>query len=384
MTGVFHSPEQPEQPRSPRWSLQDDLDAIHSAIGEDWQQLVGARIFMTGGTGFLGRWMLEALREADRRRNLGVRLTVLTRDPRGFAQKAPHLAAYPAFEFVQGDMLGGAWLGQSSDRSTRDEEEPYSHILHAATDASAHLNEHDPRCMFDTIVSGTRAALELARKQQNARFFLFSSGAVYGVQPWEVTHINEEFRGAPDCRDPRSAYGEGKRAAEMLTAIYARQFGLDGVTARIFAVLGPMLSLDIHFAAGNFIRDVLAGKTVVVQSSGEAVRSLLYAADLTVWLWKAIICAPRNSVYNIGSEQAISVADLAKRTSRLLGGKPVQILGQADAGWNPGRYVPSTSRIRKDLELDESTGLDEAIRRTAWAAGWKGEQQETRQNGAGR
>jgi dTDP-glucose 4,6-dehydratase len=197
-----------------------------------------------------------------------------------------------------------------------------------------------------------------------------SSGAVYGVQPWELTHIGEDWHGGPDPRDPKSAYGEGKRAAETLCAIYARQFGLDTVTARIFALLGPLLTLDIHFAAGNFIRDAMAGRTIRVESAGSAVRSYLYAADLTIWMWTLFLAGEPGAVFNLGSEEAVSIADLARRTALVLGGPGVEILGKPDPGWNPGRYVPSTAAIRAALGLRASVTLDEAIRRTAISNGW--------------
>ena len=343
-----------------RWTFAADIDGIVTSLGADWTRLRGARIFMTGGTGFIGRWMLEALAEADRRLALDARVTVLTRDPAAFARKAPHLAAHPGFCFVTGDVL-----------TLRSDGARHTHVIHAATDASAHLNEHDPRRMFDTVVTGTRRALDLAVDAGAARFLFLSSGAVYGAQPWDVEHVGEDSRGGPDQRDPRAAYAEGKRAAETLCAIYAKQFGLDIVNARIFALLGPLLSLDTHFAAGNFIRDAVAGRTVTVNGAGTAVRSYLYAADLTAWLWTMLIRAAPGSVYNAGSEDGVSVADLARRTASLLGAPGVVVLGEPDAGWNPGRYVPSTARIRRELGVAATVDLDEAIRRTAIWNGWK-------------
>ncbi len=340
--------------------LADDMAAVFARLADSWPNLKGARIFMTGGTGFIGRWMLEALREADLRLGLDIRVTILSRDPAAFAAKAPHLTAHPAFRFVAGDVLT---LPASGER--------YTHVIHAATDASAYLNEHDPLRMFDTVVSGTRNALEFATKAGAERFFFLSSGAVYGAQPWELTHVDETWLGGPDPRNPRAAYAEGKRAAEMLCAIHAKQFGLDIVNARIFALLGPLLSLDIHFAAGNFIRDAMAGRTVQVDGAGTAVRSYLYAADLTVWLWAILLRGPAGSVYNVGSEEAVSIADLAIRVASVLGAPGAEILGKPDAGWNPGRYVPSTARIRSELAVVADTGLDEAIRRTAVWNGWK-------------
>ena len=341
------------------WSLQHDLDSMFAALEADWPKLAGKRIFMTGGTGFIGRWLLEALADADRRLELKIEVAILTRNPDGFAARAPHLANHPGFTFVTGDVLGLEPDGQR-----------YDVVIHAATDASADLNENDPRRMFDTIVTGTRRALDFALAAGAGRFFFLSSGAVYGAQPWELENVPEDYPGAPDVTAYRNAYAEGKRAAEMLCAIYAKQFGLDVVNARIFALLGPLLSLDIHFAAGNFIRDAMAGRKVVIQSKGSAVRSYLYAADLTVWLWAILLRAGPGSVYNVGSEEGISIAALAERVATLLGDGGFEVLGEPDSGWNPGRYVPSTAKIRKELGLSPTVGLSEAIRRTALWNGW--------------
>lgn len=333
--------------------FEQDMAAVNAALAPLWPRLSGARIFMTGGTGFIGRWMLEALAKS----GVDAEVTLLSRDPDAFSARAPHLAA--RFRLVAGDTV--TFTAPAVD---------YTHVIHAATDASAALNANDPRRMFDTIVHGTRRALDVATAS-NARFCFLSSGAVYGAQPSDVTHVPEDWRGGPDPCDPLSAYGEGKRAAEMLCAIYARQLGLDVVNARIFALLGPLLSLDIHFAAGNFIRDAMAGRTIRVVGSGDAVRSYLYAADLTVWLWTLLIAGKPGMVCNIGSEEAVSIADLARRTAALLGGPGVEILGKPDPGWNPGRYVPSTALARGELGVATTVRLDDAIRRTALSNGWK-------------
>ncbi|EQB32120.1 NAD-dependent epimerase/dehydratase family protein [Sphingobium ummariense] len=331
---------------------QDDLSAIDAALAPLWPRLDGARLFFTGGTGFIGRWMLEALARAPVR----VDVTLLSRDPAGFAARAPHLTQ--RFRLLTGDVL--ACPVPDGD---------FTHVIHGATDASAWLTANDPRRMFDTILTGTRHMLDLAHDRR-ARFLFMSSGAVYGAQPPEISHVAEDWIGGPSLRDPKSAYAEGKRAAETLCAIYGHQFGVDTVTARIFALLGPLLSLDTHFAAGNFIRDAMAGRTIRVEGSGQAVRSYLYAADLAVWMWTLVLAGATGTAYNVGSEEAVSIADLARRTARVLGAPDVEILGRPDPGWNPGRYVPSTALIRQSLGVAPTVDLDEAIRRTALSNGW--------------
>jgi dTDP-glucose 4,6-dehydratase len=342
------------------WSFERDLDDIFEACADLWAEFRGARLFKTGGTGLLGRWMLESLRLADRRLGLGVHATVLTRDPAAFSRKASALAAWDAIELIAGDVCDFA----SPDGD-------FSHVIHAATDASKELNDNDPRRMFNTVVAGTQRVLEFAVEKAPKRFFFMSSGAVYGRQPWDLERVPESWMGGPDCTDPRNTYAEGKRAAEMLCAVYAKQFGLDIATARIFALLGPHLVLDIHFAAGNFIRDAIAGRSVIVESSGEACRSYLYLADVTSWMWRIMVRSKPGGVYNVGSDEAVSIRDLAERTARTLANGEFEVRGAPDTGWNPGRYVPDTSLARDELGLTMTTPLNEAIRRTALWNGWK-------------
>src|SRR3954453_14329894 len=101
----------------------------------------------------------------------------------------------------------------------------------------------------------------------------------------------------------------------------------------------------------------MAAKTIVVEGAGKALRSYLYAGDLTVWLWAMLLRAPAGTIYNIGSEESVSIAELAERVARVLGAPGMEILGREDPGWNPGRYVPDTQKIRKELGVLPTVGL---------------------------
>ena len=343
------------------WSFDDDLAFILESTETVFKNLEGAHIFMTGGTGFIGKWLLESLRYANLHLKLNIKVTILTRNIEQFKKTSPHLAFDPQFHLIEGDVINFVF-----------DQINYSHFIHAATDASAQLNEQNPVLMFNTIVEGTRHILDFAKETKPERFLYLSSGAVYGQQPFEMERVNEDWLGATSCSDPRNAYAEGKRAAEMLCAVYGKQHKLNISIARIFALLGPHLSLDIHFAAGNFIKDAMEGKKICVQGNGKPYRSYLYASDLTVWLWHMLNRATPNQPYNVGSDESVSVEDLAKRVASTLDDVGYEILDKEDLGWNLGRYVPDTSKIQKDLQLKRTVSLEDAILRTALWNGWKG------------
>ena len=333
--------------------LAPDLDHVLVQTGGLWDDLRHARVFLTGGTGFFGCWLLETLLWANDRLGLEASAVVLTRNPGAFQKKAPHLASHPAVTLQNGDV-----------RAFPFPEGAFSHVIHAATASGSFLAEGDRLLMFDTIAEGTRRALEFARHSGARRFLLTSSGAVYGRQPAELTHVPEEYSGGPDPADARAVYAEGKRAAEMLCALYA-DAQLEPTIARCFAFVGPYLPLDVHFAVGNFIRDGLQGGPIRVSGDGTPYRSYLYAADLAIWLWTILLRGTPMRPYNVGSEAAISIAELGRAVARRFSPElSVRIARTAPAGRSVERYVPSTARARRDLNVEVTVDLDQAQKRT--------------------
>lgn len=319
-----------------------------------WEPLRQRRIFITGGTGFFGTWLLQSLLWANEEYRLGTQVVVLSRNWQAFAAKCPLLAGNPAVACHAGDVRTFAFPSGE-----------FSHVIHAATEASAKLNEEDPLLMLDTIVEGTRHTLDFAQHCEAENFLLASSGAVYGRQPPELTHVPEDYVGAPDTMSPRCAYGEGKRMAEHLCALCARKSSMRTTIARGFAFVGPGLPLDIHFAIGNFIRDGLKGGPILVQGDGTPLRSYLYAADLAIWLWKILIRGTSCRPYNVGSEESVSIGELAHLVADCFPLRPeVRIRGVAVPGKLAEPYVPSTRRAQSELGLRENVSLRQGIERT--------------------
>jgi nucleoside-diphosphate-sugar epimerase len=335
-------------------SLSADLDHILDHTRDLWEQVRGKRVFITGGTGFFGCWLLESFCWANDHLDLRALATVLTRNSQAFQRKAPHLASHPAVHLHSGDV-----------RSFGFPEGEFSHVIHAATDVRAQLNGENPLLMLDTIVEGTRHTLEFARHCGTPNFLLTSSGAVYGKQPPDLTHIPEEYAGAQDQLDPCSTYGEAKRVAEHLCALYAQQYGVQTKIARCFAFVGPYLTLDTHFAIGNIIRDGLRGGPIRVKGDGKSFRSYLYAADLTIWLWTILFKGKSCFSYNVGSDEAVTIADLANLVAEQFEPRPqIEIERKQVNGLAGETYIPSIERVRREFGLRPTIGLAEAVRRT--------------------
>jgi dTDP-glucose 4,6-dehydratase len=333
----------------------EDLNHILDHTHHLWEEVRGQSIFVTGGTGFFGCWLLESLLWANDRLGLGARVTVLSRNPGSFAARAPHVGNHPAVRLIQGDV-----------RAFESPPGQYPFVIHAATEASAKLNSEDPVLMFDTVVRGTLRTLDFARTHGTCKLLLTSSGAVYGRQPPDMPSMSEDYLGAPDPMDPNAAYAEGKRAAEALCRLYGHQFGLDVKIARCFAFVGPHLPLDAHYAIGNFIRDALQGSAIDVNGDGSPMRSYLYAADLAIWLWTILFRGQPHRPYNVGSDKSISIADLAALVSRVVNPSVKVITAhQADPSQPLQRYVPSVARARGELMLESWTTLEDSICRTA-------------------
>jgi nucleoside-diphosphate-sugar epimerase len=333
--------------------LARDLDHVLARMGGLWEELRGARVFVTGGTGFFGCWLLETFLWANDHHRLDASVVVLTRNGTAFAKKAPHLASHPAVTLHDGDVRTFEFMDGA-----------FSHVIHAGTDTTPPLTNADRLRVFDSIVGGTRRTLEFARRSGARRFLLTSSGAVYGRQPAELTHIPEEYAGGPDPANAGLAGAEAKRAAEMLCAVHA-DAQLQPTIARCFAFVGPYLPLDDHLALGNFIRDALQGGPIRVSGDGTPYRSYLYAADLAIWLWTILLRGESARPYNVGSETAMSIADLAHAVARrFTPDAAVRIAGTGTAGRTIERYVPSTERARHDLGLTMTVDFDEALTRT--------------------
>jgi nucleoside-diphosphate-sugar epimerase len=284
------------------------------------RELRGARIFLTGGTGFLGSALVEAFSAANAR---DARLVVLTRQT--IAPRDPAIESWRGdiehFAFPQGE---------------------FSHVIHGANPVARDAS------IEPVILNGTARVLEFCDAQTRPRILYLSSGAVYAPSDRAIA---EDF----PLAQAKPGYAHAKQIAEKMCV------DVSATIARGFSFLGPRVPLDGSFAAGNFIRDLLLNRPIRVAGNGKAVRSYLYTADLAEWLWTILLRGKPGRAYNVGSDQPLIIRELAKKIAAA-GALPVEIRGDSSAG--ESHYVPSIERARRELGLEVKVPLDEAIRRT--------------------
>ncbi len=291
-------------------------------------ELRGKHIFLTGGTGFFGKSILDYF---SRHPVPDMTVAILARHTEKFRCDFPELCTLPGLRFLSGDVRDFPFPAEHFD-----------YVIHAATPAVTTLA---PGEMRSIVEEGTKHTLEFAAYCGAARFLLTSSGAVYGPQPPELDRIPEDF----PCH-PVTEYGIAKLAAERL-CVDSGQYVL---LARCFSFVGRYLPRDIHYAAGNFLRDCEQNRPITILGDGRTIRSYMHADDLVEWLFTLLISGRSGVPYNIGSEEALSILELAERLRARSGAKNEIRILRSPAASPPSRYVPSTRRIQEELGVAEN------------------------------
>lgn len=339
---------------SPYTLFTQDLVEIDEHLSDVILDLKDAHIFLTGATGFFGRWIVESFHWLNTTYSLNARMTALSRDPNQYLEKNLTLTKFHDVTFLAGDICSFTFP-----------EVPVSHIIHAASEGNLAQSSSWASSHLRSTLLGADRVVELAQAHKVKALLYTSSGAAYpaggGVKQDSFV---EEYQSKEAALTEKNVYGAAKRSAELQLIAGAEDIGCRSVIARCFAFVGSYLPLTANYAIGNFLHDALTQQPIVIKSDGSALRSYLYASDLVVWLWTLLLKGESGRVYNVGSSNAISIAELAKTVSRVLGSTTVEILGKPQPGSDRSIYLPNVEQAFS-LGLKERVGLEEAIIKTA-------------------
>jgi len=309
----------------------------------DAAALAGRTLFITGATGFVGRWVLAAIAPLNARSAHPLSVRALTRSA---GAVAPYTA--PWLTWVPGDV-----------REFRDDA-PADFLLHAALPSTA-TPAGGEAALMETARCGAKAVAAHAARAGVRRSVVLSSGAVYGATVGPVAESAPLASLAPD-----DAYAHAKREVEAI-ARAATGEGHDVVIARLFTCIGDGYRDHDHLAHVSLIADARAGRPLTLRSDGSAVRSYLFGADLAIWLL-ALLSRSGNDTVNVGSDAPVSLLDFARLVARLAGrgADGVQVGTAAPAA--RAHFVPDISRARATYRLAPWTPVDAAVAQMLGAA----------------
>lgn len=334
--------------------IADDLDHILSHTEHLWEELRDKRIFITGGTGFFGCWLLESFAWANDKLALNAQAVVLSRNPKAFAEKAEHLYRNPAIQLLKGDIKDFVFP-----------EGRFSHLIHCAVYQPPANERLSNLSLVHEMLSGTRRVLDFCVQAKITKVLLVSTGAVYGKTPYHMAKIPEEFTGSLDLTVSSSTYHHVRRMMELIHVLYAEENFFEAKLARCFSFIGPYLPLNGRFALSDFILDAISERPITVKGDGKAVRSYLYMADLAIWLWTILFIGINCRPYNVGSEYPITIHALAEEIAHTsVPPLQVSVSGNTCDGVAQDYYVPDTQRAQSEIGLHQLIPLEDAITRT--------------------
>ncbi|MFO0189407.1 MAG: UDP-glucuronic acid decarboxylase family protein [Alphaproteobacteria bacterium] len=297
------------------------------------------RILVTGGAGFVGSHLCDALLAAGHE--------VLCADNFFTGNKAniEKLLDHPYFELIRHDVTFPLYV-------------EVDEIYNLACPASPIHNQHDPVQTLKTSVHGAINMLGLA-KRLKARILQASTSEVYGDP--NVHPQPEEYWGNVNPIGPRSCYDEGKRCAETLFFDYHRQFRLPIKVARIFNTYGPRMHPNDGRVVSNFIVQALRGDPITIYGDGKQTRSFCFVSDLVEGL-RRLMDSPEDVTgpINLGNPGEFTMIELAEAVIRLTGSTSRMVFRPAPVD-DPRQRQPDITKARGKLGWEPTIPLEQGL-----------------------
>jgi len=325
----------------------EDLQFIYELCSDEFSKLSGNSIFITGGTGFFGKWILESINYANTKLTTPISVYVLTRSPSKFNETFPNIIN-SNINLIEGSL---------EDFKIH---EDCKYFLHAATDVASSLKNDSVEEQVNETEKAMTYLLEQIENSNISKILFTSSGAVYGSK-------NDSHEPSKEDETLGSfitnAYGQAKITAENMLSSGLINSNKDLSIARCFAFTGAHLPTNTTFAVGNFISNLLNDEDIIIKGDGTPQRTFMYMSDLCVWLFKLLVNTKGIHTYNVGSEEIVNIEELANEIAKHSSNCNVRILGEKSVGPVPS-YIPSVSKASKELGLKNHHSFKESISKT--------------------
>lgn len=331
--------------------VQDDIDRILKGFFDDSQSFAKKKILITGGSGFLGRYIVAAL--------LRFGCSVINIDNYITASRKNYIfdESDTRYRFIEYDISKSLPENINAD-----------YIIHAAGLASPFYYGKYPIETIETAVQGTKNLLEYARTHSVKSIVFFSSSEIYGDPPPQLIPTPETYWGNISCLGPRACYDESKRLGETLCSVYHTLYNIPVKIIRPFNVYGPGGLADQDFRViPTFITRALSGQKMPVHGKGNQTRTFCYITDAIIGFLKVLLHGRNGEPYNIGHDQdEINMMSLAHMVSTMIGTSSAELIDYPPTypAGEPQRRCPDLSKARDELGFTPSIRLSDGLRRT--------------------
>lgn len=309
--------------------------SVQTAAAEKLKTLESSRVLITGGTGFWGTSLLYTLKELQALSGTKLQLEVLSRNPEAFQKKHPSLAKRGDVSFVKGDL-----------QSLMQTQKNWDFVFHLAyenmeSELKSHSLETANSATLDQLTDEQKKLSEFFQTRTKEKLLLASSGVMSQAQ----------------SSLKKSDYTVKK---QILETAFSQALSKKLVIARGYATYGPFMNLEADFAVSYFMRALRNHSPIVIKSTGESKRGFMESADLSIWLLTLLVSGTE-PVYEVGSDEAVTILQLAKHIS-VLANPPLEIQVGKDNSGDKQNYVPKIDSAKK-LGLDVWTNLPQGLSR---------------------
>jgi UDP-glucose 4-epimerase len=311
------------------------------------------RALLTGGAGFVGSHLAEALLDE------GHTVQVLDDLSTGSLSNIAHLMSRPGFSYTIDTVMNESIVGELADRSDI--------IFHLAAAVGVKLIVEDPVGTIETNVHGTEVVLKQA-KRGGQRVIIFSTSEVYGKSTAVPFSETADLVMGPTTKH-RWAYACSKAMDEFLALAYFKEYQLPVVIVRLFNTVGPRQTGRYGMVIPTFVGQALAGEPITVFGDGRQSRAFTYVGDVVSGLVRlAASPAATGQVFNIGNEEEISMMALAEKVKTMTGSSSPIVLIPYDEAYEAGfedmpRRVPDLRKIQAAVGYAPTVGLDQILAR---------------------
>ncbi len=310
------------------------------------------RILITGGAGFIGSHLAEHLLKQERSVHIIDDLST------GRIENIAHLKAHPRFHYTVDSIMNIPVAAELVDEADV--------ILHAAAAVGVRLIVESPVRTIETNIRGTEIILQLAAKKKK-KVVLFSTSEVYG-KATKVPFSEDDDLVLGPTHKGRWSYACSKAIDEFLALAYWREKSLPVVVARLFNTVGPRQTGRYGMVLPNFARQALAGRPLTVFGDGTQSRCFAHVSDAVRALGRLMeLEAAVGQVFNVGSDEEITIRELARRVVDFAGSASEIRLVPYEEAYEVGfedmpRRVPDLSRIHRLIGYRPERSLDDIIR----------------------